>query len=127
MSISGLNQDFYDHIKGLCGGRVYPVRLPSSVTLPACIYLQVSSPTEPPTHSDNEIGLMVVRYQVTIWGKDYADVMAQTDTAFSVVSAFRGGANSDVNLTYLDNYNTLIDPTTGWYQLNMDFLMQVKQ
>lgn len=69
--ISILNSD--PAITDVISGRIYPLYLPQSVTLPAVVYQQIGSPGD--YTNDGPTGMRNVRLQLTCWAAAHVDAV----------------------------------------------------
>ncbi len=86
-----LREDFYTFLKAqipTAGNRVYPMRLPQTVTLPAVTY-QVISETDLLAH-DGPVGLLTPNIQVDCWGSTPKAAWQMADELRQALDGFHG-------------------------------------
>lgn len=93
-------------VAALVGPRVYPVRLPTNVTLPAVSYQRISS-TRLHSHQGAS-GLAHPRLQVDCWGRSYSSARGVATAVRKALDGYRGafgGGGNQVPIggVFLDN------------------------
>lgn len=114
-------------LNALISGRVYPLRLPQSATLPAVTYQRVSTPREL-THDQASGGLAMPRFQFTVIAENF-------DTAKGIVAQLRaalngfkgtfgsGGSTVSVYASLSDNEVDQYDPVSGQWWTFADYFI----
>jgi len=101
----------YAGLAALTGTRVYPMRLPQNVTLPAVVYRIISK--TPQQQLQGGSGLYVARVQVTAFGSSYDSAWDTADQVLLALHDFTGllggagGVQCDVTII---NQVDLMDP-----------------
>lgn len=116
-------------LDGYIDGRIYPVALPESVTLPAVTYQQIST-TSTQSHGTASV-LPRHRYQITSWAGSF-DGAAQV--AARVKSLLDGYSGNWGTLTYVTDIQHCLfadqrdfkDPETGLFQRQQDFFVMYR-
>lgn len=100
--------------------RIYPMRLPQGVTLPAITYLKVSGVRK---HSlTGPAGSASPRMQVSCWGATYGAAKNLASLVRIAIDGYRGTMGAiEVGAILLLNEMDLIDPEPGFYQVILDF------
>lgn len=106
----------------LVSDRVYPSRLPQSVTLPALTYRQVSGPRDY-TH-DGPSGLVNSRYQVTCWAESTLSAKQLADLVRQDLDA--SGRQIGDRLM-LQNQVDIYEPETQTDTVVLDFMIEYRE
>ena len=112
-----IETSIYGIIKTLAGGRVYPIVLPDSVSLPAIVYQRISS--VPITSLDGDSGLDSVRIQISVWGNTYKEVK---DLSVTVRATLNSSALKITTENDTDDY----EPETKRFRVLTDFVVWQK-
>jgi hypothetical protein len=106
-------------VTALAGQRIYPVRLPRGVTLPAITYLIVSAPRDETQQGPS--GLVYTRLQVSCWGEDYDAAKAVSEAVRRTLDGYRGTvADLRIDGVELLSERDDIEPEPGTYQSVLD-------
>ena len=107
----------------LVGGRVYPMLLPPSVTLPAITYQKISS-VRAYTH-DGFAHYAEPRFQVSAWATTYAGAKAIQTQVKTALEAYVGmmGGGVDVQRCLVANEIDLYDPESRIYHQAVDYIL----
>lgn len=73
----------------LVSGRVYPLRLPQTVVLPALVYQRIST-ARTQTHDQSSSGLAQPRFQLTVYAETFNSAKSATNQVRSVLAGFKG-------------------------------------
>ena len=111
-------------LAALVGTRIYPRRLPQSVTLPAITIQRIS--TGVVQHKGNS-HLDRVRVQVDGWADDYAGAEALQKEIRAGMETFKRQSNPRVARTFLRNARDLDNPDINRYRASMDFMIWVNE
>lgn len=107
-------------LTALVSSRIYPLRLPHGVDLPALTYRLVSAPRD--QTQDGPSGLTMARVQVSAWATDYDQAKAIATAVRQGVQGYRGELQGvRVDSIRMINETDLDDPEPGIYQIAMDF------
>jgi hypothetical protein len=79
-------------VADLIGSRLYPLRVPQDVVLPAVVY-QVITDIEEHTH-DGPSGLVQARMQMTYHGSTYSEAKSVKDAILASIDGFSGTMGS---------------------------------
>lgn len=112
-----IESSIYAAIKSLAGGRVYPMVLPDTATLPAIVYQRISS--VPVTSLNGDSGLESVRIQVSVWATTYKEAKTLSATVKSTLNATTLKIVSDGDS---DDY----EPETKRFRVLADYLVWQK-
>lgn len=82
-------------ITAICNTRIYPVVLPTEVTLPAIHYLIVGGAVKP---TNDTHGTIRVRVEVSCWGNTYGDAVNLRDAVVQSLDSYSG---EGINIQYL--------------------------
>lgn len=96
-------------VSGLVASRIYPVRIPEGVALPALVYHEVSGPR---IHSkDGDMSLAHPRFQFTCWADKYSDAKAVIKAVRSALIGYAGPTLEGVTVPQIviDNEHDLED------------------
>ena len=80
-----IESSIYTAIKSLAGGRVYPIVIPDTASLPAIVYQRISS--VPVNSLDGDTGLDSVRIQISAWALTYKEAKNLSDTIRTTLNA----------------------------------------
>ena len=123
-----IEEAIYNRLVEELGIDAYPLRLPPSVTLPACTYRRVSTAREY-TH-DGDALLDRVRYQFDVWAETYAEARQQAETLRATWSGYSGQVyeNPEIHIgaAFLVGERDLSEPETNSYRVSMDVSMWVR-
>lgn len=107
-------------VEDVAGDRIYPVKLPRGVTLPAITYLTVSAPRDETQQGPS--GLVMARVQVSCWGDNYDDSKAVAEAVRRTLDGYRGtSAGTRIDGVRLLNERDDIEAEPGTYQTALDF------
>ena len=102
-----------------CSNRVYPMRLPQGVTLPAMTYQLVSD-----AHDYTQTGQSALgdpRYQINCWGSTYGDAKSLAEALIAQISGYKGSMGSaTVYTAFMEDNRDNVDPVTGRYWVSVD-------
>lgn len=112
-----IESSIYSAIKSLAGGRVYPIVLPDTATLPAIVYQRISS--VPVTSLDGDSGLDSVRIQISTWSATYKEAK---ELSQSVRNALNASALKIVTENDGDDY----EPETKRFRVLADYVVWQK-
>ena len=106
----------------LCGGRVWPMKLPQKPTLPAITYRKISGPRIQ-TH-DGASGLAHPRIQISCWAETYLAAKQLAEEVRQDLDGFSGAMGAThVGSMFLSNETDLYDPETGRWHIPVDFIL----
>jgi len=111
-------------ITALIGHRFNPVENAQGTTLPAVSYQQISGPVEY-THSGD--GFKTPRFQLTITGRTYADIVAVYTALYAVLCGVRFTVDSLEYVAFVENVLDSIafeSGEMGYYIRRMDVIIQ---
>jgi hypothetical protein len=109
-----IESSIYTAIKTLASGRVYPIVLPDTATLPAIIYQRISS--VPVTSLDGDTGLDSVRIQISVWSTTYKEAKELSETVRATLNA---SALKIVTENDTDDY----EPETKRFRVLTDYVV----
>lgn len=112
-----IESSIYSTIKTLASGRVYPMVLPETATLPAIVYQRVSS--VPVNSLDGDSGLDSVRVQIVTWAASYK---AAKDLAKSVRDTLNASSLKIITDNDFDDY----EPETKRFRTITDYIVWQK-
>lgn len=102
------------------GSRIYPVRLPDEVDLPALSFFRAATETSH-TH-DGPSGLTGPLFQVSVWAKSYLEAAEIADLVRLALDGFKGSqANVEISGIFLRTQHDTFEDATRIYQRPMDF------
>jgi len=108
-------------VAGSTGG-LYPGLPPAEVALPVKTYRLVSRVDQ--TDHSGEITYSVCRFQLTIWGDNFAQIDSIGRAMRTFLTGLRDTYGSDVIMTTLPAGEVdMIDPTTGLYKIIQDWFV----
>ena len=102
--------------------RVYPLKLPQGVTLPAIMYFQVSNPFE---HShDGASKLQHPRFQMDCWASTYLEAKTLANELLELIDGYAGmmGA-ATVHAAFAEDQRDNWDPDTGRHWVSVDVVI----
>ena len=110
-------------LAALVSTRIYPMRLPPAVTLPAVTYQRVSGVRV--QSLGGPTGLASPRFQISVWASTYSAAKAVATQIRYALDGFQGnmGASPFINVggITLENELELIDPDTQLFHIPSDF------
>lgn len=107
--------DFRNLVKGIVGGRAYPLKAAESPTAPYLVYFRPTSEEENDISVNGGTGnAEITRLQVTVWSKTYLEAQS---IAESVKVAMKGWSTSNVKILEFDD----IDEETDLYGVVLEF------
>ena len=115
----------YSKLSSLVSSRVYPIKLPQGVTLPAITYFQVSG-VKGYTH-DGADGMERQRYQISCWGVSYKVAKELAESVVTSLNGFTGDTVIRVKMSMKENETDMGDPETGWFQVPVDFIFLTEE
>lgn len=102
-----------------CSTRVYPIRLPQGVPLPAMTYQLVSD-----AHDYTQTGQSTLndpRYQINCWGSTYGDAKSLAEALIAQVSGYKGSMGSATTYAaFMEDDRDNVDPVTGRCWVSVD-------
>lgn len=126
----GLTYQLKNHagLNALISGRVYPLRLPQSATLPAVTYQRISTPRVL-THDQAAGGLATPRFQFNCIAENYDTAKAIVAQVRAALNGFRGSFGSGASTVTVwgslsDNELDQFDPESGLYWTMTDYIIQ---
>jgi hypothetical protein len=117
----------YSGLTTLISTRVYPLKLPQTVTLPAITYQRISTPREL-THDQKAGGLALPRFQFNCWGTTFSSVKAVVKQLRECLNGFSGTFGSGANTVAVGgvlsaNEIDFNDPDSGLYWTAVDYFI----
>lgn len=105
--------------------RIYHLRLPQTVTMPAITVQRVSSPRVQ-THDEGGGGLAHPRIQIDCWGTTYASVKEVTDAVRAAIKGFSGTFGTPpntvtVNACLIEDERPEAYPDENLYRIISDY------
>jgi hypothetical protein len=115
------------HLKAnvpLVSGRVYPLVIPQSATLPCITYQRISTPRQYSLGGTDTVANP--RIQIDCWGSTYSSVKAVAEQVLTALNQRMGQIGSgaqafDVLVSLADNEADSYEPETGRYRVRIDF------
>lgn len=107
-----IEQDIYNTLDGLAGGRVYPLVMPENGTKPAIVCLRIASTPENTLNGGATIDQ--IRFQIDTYANTYAEaksLSASVRTAMESAS-FKGTLQTDQDL---------FEPDVKLYRVTQDY------
>lgn len=107
----------------LVTGRIYPVILPNTPTLPAITYQRISTVRDYAT--TGPVSLSRIRLQFDSWGRTYAQVK-QTDLAIRAsLETFSGTLpdGTQVSEIHVDSSQDLYEADAKYYRVSTDYII----
>jgi hypothetical protein len=108
-------------IGAFVSNRIYPLRLPEGVTLPAVAWEVVSN--FPEADHSGDAGLEMARLRYKVFGSNYASAKTVADS----IRGLNGTTGTTVKSIFVDNKFTLIDPPTGLPFIVVDLVVWGKE
>lgn len=107
--------------------RVYPIRLPQTVTLPAIIYQRISTGREK-THDQTAAGLAYPRFQFTSYAGTHASCKEVTNQLRSILAGFKGVFTVGADTVRVDGIlpegeQDFYEPDSGIYFTTSDYFV----
>ena len=117
----------YTSLATLISTRVYPLKLPQTVTLPAITYQRISTPREL-THDQQAGGLAMPRFQFTCWGTTFSSVKGVVKELRNCLNGFSGTFGSGASTVSVGgvlsaNEIDSFDPESGLYWTAVDYFI----
>jgi len=100
------------------GDRIFPVRLPDEVILPAMTYLKASCIRYASHGGPSKLASS--RFQLDCYSADYLEAKR---LALAVVSALHGKKGGDIQAAFNENETDSFSPDTGIYRVTADVLI----
>lgn len=123
MSLGGDLSDFISTYVSGVSGRVYYLRLPQTVTLPAITYQRISG--APGMAHDGPHGVDQRYYQVDIWDTSPDNAVALEEVLKAAMNGYSGAmGGSSISLAALKSEREDYDPETGFYRIILEWLIQ---
>lgn len=114
-------------ITALVSTRIYPNKLPQTVTLPAITYQRISTPRIHTHDTSGKTGTAHPRFQFDAWGTSYASCKAVADAIRAALNGYRGtmgGADPvTVQGALIDDERYDNSPDTGMERIMSDFII----
>jgi hypothetical protein len=111
----------FNILKTLVSNRCYPIKLPEEVTFPALTYFQVSG-SDGSTHGGFDHTVQA-RWQVSCWGKTYADTRVLAEAVKLALRAFAGDGIEEVKKSTIENETDMYEADTEIYHIPIDFML----
>ncbi|HOX22841.1 MAG TPA: DUF3168 domain-containing protein [Elusimicrobiales bacterium] len=105
-------------VAALVGDRIYPVRLPDEVILPAMTYLKASC-IRYASHGGPS-RLSSARFQLDCYSADYLDAKR---LALAAVAALHGKKGGNIQAAFNENETDGFSPDNGIYRVTADVLI----
>lgn len=115
-------------ISNLISTRMYPLRLPSTPTLPCITYKEISAPTEG-THDETSANALThARYQLDAWAATYAGAIALGSAIFTALEGFsgvvtKGSDTFSIQAALRVDKRSDNDGETGLFWISQDFVL----
>jgi hypothetical protein len=119
-----VEQTLYDFLRNdaavsaLAGGRIYPVRLPDEVVLPALVYLKASCIRYASHGGPSKLASS--RFQLDCYSDDY---LQAKQLALSAVAALHGKNGGDIQAAFSENETDGFSADSGLYRVTADVLI----
>lgn len=105
-------------VSALVGDRIYPVRLPDEVVLPAMVYAKASC-IRYASHGGPS-RLSSARFQMDCYSADYLEAKR---LALATVAALHGKKGGNIQAAFNDNETDSFSPDNGIYRVTADVLI----
>lgn len=107
-----IEQDIFNALDGLVGGRVYPLVMPEKGTKPAIVYTRIGS--NPENTLDGGATIDQIRIQVDTYANTYAETKTISASVRSIMesASFKGTLQSDQDL---------FEPDIKLYRVSQDY------
>lgn len=116
----------YTPLTAIVSNRIYPVKLPQNVTLPAVSYFRVS--TDRHSAMGEDIADVTSRFQVSAWGQTYTSVRSIADVVRAALERYSvNGADATIVTIFYINEQDLYEDDLQIYQLAMDFRIHYEE
>jgi len=109
-------------VAALVEDRIYPVKLPDEVILPALVYSKASC-LRYASHGGAS-GLASSRFQLDCYSADYLEAKR---VALAAVKALHGKKSGDIQAAFNDNETDAFSPDTGVCRVTADVLIWHKE
>lgn len=114
-------------VSGLVSTRIYPNKLPQTVTMPAITYQRISSPRIHTHDSSGATGTANPRFQFDAWGATYDSCKDVTDAIRAALNGYRGtmGAVNPVTVqgALIDDERFEPSPDAGIQRIMSDYII----
>ena len=118
-------EGLYSFISGLglaCASRIYPLRLPLEVVLPAMTYQMISDPKNYTQSGQDK--LCEPRYQFNSWGANYADAKTLAEAFITAIGGYKGSMGAfTVYASFAEDSRDNVDPVTGRCWVSVDVII----
>ena len=116
----------YAGLAALVGTRVYPLRLPESLVLPAVVYTRITGERESAIASD--VGLAHGVWQFDAWAAKYDGARTVADEVLGALKRQEFTAASvDVLEALLEREHELYEPEARLYRVSMDLTVWYRE
>ena len=106
-------------VKAQVAARVYPLKMPQKVPLPALTYQKVSGPR---LQTQQGPSLANPRIQFSCWGAGYGDAKKTADAVRKALRYFTGGDDFTSTRGLQENEVDVFDDDTGFFGVHIDFV-----
>ncbi len=113
-------------LSNLIGARIYPVRMPQDVAMPAISYGIVSASR--PSNFGVDTGDVRYRLQIDCWSSSLpGETGGANKVAAQVKAALKRYSGGDIQDCFLENEQSLYDDDSDLYRVIMDFIVWFKE
>jgi hypothetical protein len=116
----------YSGLSALVGDRIYPLKLPQGVILPAVTYQRISTPRVI-THDQGTGGLAMPRFQFSAYDDGYSSVKAVIKQIREALNGYKGTPGGTdtvlVHGAFAEDEQDFDDPDSGLYWSTIDFFI----
>lgn len=113
-------------LNALVNGRIYPVLLPQTPTLPAVTYQLISDGREY-TH-EGDAGLRTATFQFACWANDFRTARDVAGQVVNALSGYRGMVGTtEIQSCFQTNRTHIYESTTATHQQIVDFDISVRE
>jgi hypothetical protein len=117
-------------LEGYIAGRIYPIALPESVSLPAIVYQQISTTAAQAHGTASELPRH--RYQLTAWAGTFGGAVQVAARMKALLDGYRGTWGTtpyemDIEHCLFADQRDFKDPETGLFQRQQDYFVQYKE
>jgi hypothetical protein len=114
-------------VSSLVSTRIYPLKLPQTVTLPAITYQRISTPRVL-THDQASGGLALPRFQITVWAESPDSAKAVVDAVRTAIHGFRGNFGTGANIVSVgsclaEDERIAYEAASQLYMSSIDFII----
>jgi hypothetical protein len=115
-------------ITNLISTRVYPNKLPQTVTLPAMTYQRIDTPRVHSHDSSGSAGTAHPRFQFDCWAETYSGAKAISDALRAALNGYKGTITSGANTVVVqgaliqdERYDDFAD--AGMLRISCDYII----